>query len=483
MVATATQIQDDEQQHIAHLQDVFAKQKAAFAQQPYPSLQQRRADLDKLAAVLLKYKDQVAEAMNQDFSSRSKDETLLAEILGALEGINYHKKNVKKWMKPSKRHVGLMFAPASNKVFYQPKGVIGVIVPWNYPTFLTVSPLAVALAAGNRIVIKLSEFTPATNLVIKAMLAEAFDEDQIAVVLGEATVGMEFTSMHWDHMIFTGSTMVGRHVMASAAKNLVPVTLELGGKSPCIITDSASLSGAGDSIIFGKSTNAGQTCVAPDYILCPENMKDAVKKQIAASYQKFYPTLRDNQDYTAIINQRQLDRLQGLVSDASAKGATVEPLNHAGEDFSGTRKMPLTLITGTTDEMTVMQDEIFGPILPIVTYKNLDEALTYIKDRPRPLAMYLFSHNKKEQQHVVQTTHAGGVTINDCLTHIAQDDLPFGGVGDSGIGHYHGKEGFLTLSHAKSIHTKGHINSGKLVHAPHGRLVHRLIYKFLLGSK
>jgi coniferyl-aldehyde dehydrogenase len=481
MVATAAAMQD-EQQHIAHLQDVFAKQKAAYAKQPFPSVQQRRADLDKLSAVLVKYKDQLATAIDQDFSSRSKDETLLAEILVTLEGIKYNKKNLKSWMKPSKRHVSSLFAPASNKVLYQPKGVIGIIAPWNYPVQLTVAPLAAALAAGNRAVIKLSEFTPATNLVLKAMFSDAFSEDQVAVVLGEASVGIEFTSLHWDHLIFTGSTMVGRHVMAAAGKNLVPVTLELGGKSPCIITDSASLKGAAESIIFGKATNAGQTCIAPDYLLCPENMLTDVKKQIAASYQASYPTLKNNKDYTAIINERQFNRLQGLITNAQENGANVEPLNHANEDFSGTRKMPLTLITQATDDMPVMQDEIFGPILPIVTYKSLDEALEYVKARPRPLALYLFSHDKKEQDHVVKTTHAGGVSINDCLTHIAQDDMPFGGVGDSGIGHYHGKEGFLSLSHAKSIHTKGRFNSGKFVYAPHGRLMHRIIYKFMIGK-
>jgi len=481
MVATATQMQD-EQQHIAHLHDVFAKQKAAYAKQPFPSVQQRRADLDKLSSVLIKFQDELATAIDQDFSSRSKDETLLAEIMVTIEGIKYNKKNVKKWMKPSKRHVSALFAPASNKVLYQPKGVVGIIAPWNYPVQLTAAPLAAALAAGNRAVIKLSEFTPATNLVLKTMFAEAFDEDQVAVVLGEASVGIEFTSLHWDHIIFTGSTMVGRHVMAAAGKNLVPVTLELGGKSPCIITDNASLKGAADSIIFGKATNAGQTCIAPDYILCPENMLDDVKQQIATSYQNSYPTLKDNKDYTAIINERQFNRLQGLITDAKEKGAKVEPLNHANEDFSGTRKIPLTLVTQATDDMPVMQDEIFGPILPIVTYKSLDEALEYVKERPRPLALYLFSHNKKEQDHVMTSTHAGGVAINDCLTHIAQDDMPFGGVGDSGIGHYHGKEGFLSLSHAKSIHTKGRFNSGKFVYAPHGRLMHKIIYKFMIGK-
>ncbi len=481
MVATATQMQD-EQQHIEHLAKVFAKQKTAYAKAPYPTANERREDLDKLAKALVKFQDEIAEAINEDFSCRSKDETLLAEILVTLEGIKYNKKNLKKWMKPSKRHVGALFAPAHNQVQYQPKGVVGIITPWNYPIQLSVAPLAAALAAGNRAVIKMSEFTPATNEVMIRMIASVFNEDQVAVVLGEASVGAEFSSLHWDHLIFTGSTMVGRHVMSAAGKNLVPVTLELGGKSPCIITDNASVKGAAESIIFGKATNAGQTCIAPDYILCPEHMLADVKTQIAAAYKKSYPTLKTNNDYTAIINERQFNRLQGNLTDAKEKGATVEPLNNANEDFSGTRKIPLTLVTNTTEEMQIMQDEIFGPLLPIVTYKSLDEALTFVNERPRPLALYLFSHNRNEQDHVMKVTHAGGVSINDCLTHIAQDDMPFGGVGDSGIGHYHGSEGFLSLSHAKSVHRKGSINSGKFVYAPHGRFMHKLIYKFVIGK-
>ena len=479
MVATVAQM-NDEQAQIAYLREVFSKQKAVYAKSPFPNVQQRRNDLDQLASVLREYKDELCEAMNTDFSCRSKDETLLAEILVTLEGIKYNRNNLKKWMKPSRRHVSVLFAPASNKVHYQPKGVVGIMVPWNYPIQLAIAPLAAALAAGNRAVIKLSEFTPATNAVMQRMLASIYDEDQVAVVLGEAEVGAEFSNLHWDHLLFTGSTAVARHVMSAAGKNLVPVTLELGGKSPCIVTDNASLKGATESIIFGKATNAGQTCIAPDYILCPDHMLDALTAQLKETYEKAFPTLRNNNDYTAIINERQYNRLQGYVSDAKEKGASVTPLNNANEDFSGTRKIPLTLITNTTDDMVVMQDEIFGPLLPILTYRNLNEAIEYINDNPRPLALYLFSHKGSEQEFVLENTHAGGVSINDCLTHLAQDDMPFGGVGDSGIGAYHGKEGFLSLSHAKSVHKKGRFNSGKFVHAPHGRLVHRLIYKFII---
>jgi coniferyl-aldehyde dehydrogenase len=481
MAATAVQLNDnEEQQQIAYLESVVAKQKAAYEASPYPSAKERRADLDKLAAALRKYKDELAQAVNSDFSSRSKAETMIAEIMVTLECISYNRKNLKKWMKPSRRHVSALFAPASNKVHYQPKGVVGIMVPWNYPVQLAAAPLATALASGNRAVIKMSEFTPATNEVMQRMLAEFFPEEQVAILSGEAEVGAAFSNIHWDHLIFTGSTAVARHVMSACGKNLVPVTLELGGKSPCIITDSTDLKAAAKAIVFGKATNAGQTCIAPDYILCPKHKVAGLKAAVTEQYKQNFPTLKANNDYTAIINERQHARLQGLLKDAESKGANITQLNNANEDFAGTRKIPLTIVENTNEDMTIMQDEIFGPLLPVLAYDSLDEAITYIKKGPRPLALYLFSFNSAEQNKVLSETHAGGVTINDCLTHIAQDDMPFGGVGDSGIGAYHGKEGFVSLSHAKSVHKKGRINMGHLIHAPHDRFMHKLIYKFII---
>jgi coniferyl-aldehyde dehydrogenase len=481
MSATAVQLKDTEEElQIAFLNDVVARQKSAYAASPYPSADLRRADLDKLSAILRKYKNELAQAVNTDFSSRSTAETMIAEIMVTLECINYNRKNLKKWMKPSSRHVSALFAPASNKVHFQPKGVVGIMVPWNYPVQLAIAPLATALAAGNRAVIKMSEFTPATNEIIRRMLAEAFSEDQVAILSGEANVGAAFSNIHWDHLIFTGSTSVARHVMSACGKNLVPVTLELGGKSPCIITDTTNLKTAAQAIIFGKATNAGQTCIAPDYILCAKNRVEDLKAALIDRYKESFPTLKNNNDYTAIINDRQHLRLASLLKDAESKGANITTLNPANEDFAGTRKMPLSIVENTTEDMTIMQDEIFGPLLPILTYDNIDQAISHINDGPRPLALYLFSFNGSEQKQVLTQTHAGGVTINDCLTHIAQDDMPFGGVGDSGIGAYHGKEGFTSLSHAKSVHKKGRINMGHLIHAPHDRFMHKLIYKFII---
>lgn len=479
MVATASQLSADQEQ-LDYLDAVFDKQKKAFNSAPFPALKQRKQDLDALKAVIIEYKDALADAVNEDFSCRSKDETMLAEVMVTLEGIKYNRSRMKKWMKPSKRHVSYLFQPASNQVQYQPKGVVGIIVPWNYPVQLALAPLTGALTAGNSAVIKMSEFTPRTNEVMKTMLAKAFPEEKVAVVTGEAEVGAAFSAKHWDHLIFTGSTAVGRHVMVAAGKNLVPVTLELGGKSPTIIGSNANLKDAANCIVFGKATNAGQTCIAPDYVLCPRDRIDALKEELAAAYKTCFPTLRDNNDYTAIVNDRQHARLKGVLSDAQTKGADVTELNHANEDFSGTRKIPMTLVTNVTDEMTIAQDEIFGPLLPILAYDDLSEALKYIKDRPRPLALYYFGPSKLEQNHIMQTTHAGGVTINNTLVHVAQDDMPFGGVGDSGIGGYHGHEGFLTFSHGKSVHKRGFINSSQFIYPPHGRLMHKLIYKFIL---
>lgn len=482
MTATAVQFQDtEEQQQIDFLNDVVAKQKTAYGAAPYPSLDQRRSDLDKLSTVLRKYKDELAQAVNTDFSSRSTAETMIAEIMVTLECVKYNRKNLKKWMKPSNRHVSALFAPASNKVHFQPKGVVGIMVPWNYPVQLAAAPLATALAAGNRAVIKMSEFTPATNEVMRRMLAEAFSEDQVAILSGEAAVGAAFSNVHWDHLIFTGSSSVARHVMSACGKNLVPVTLELGGKSPCIITNTTNLKTAAQAIIFGKATNAGQTCIAPDYILCPKNQVEDLKGALTERYKACFPTLKGNNDYTAIINERQHLRLSGLLKDAETKGAKITTLNPANEDFAGTRKMPLSMVENTTEDMIIMQDEIFGPLLPILTYESMDQAVAHINNGPRPLALYLFSFNRSEQDQILTQTHAGGVTINDCLTHIAQDDMPFGGVGDSGIGAYHGKEGFTSLSHAKSVHKKGRINMGHLIHAPHDRFMHKLIYKYIIN--
>ncbi len=479
MVATVTSLHAPDQE-LQRLQTLFSQQRQACRQQPLPSAAERSDSLQRLKQALLQYREELATAVNQDFSCRSKDETEIAEIMTCVQGIDYQLRHLKRWMKPSRRHVSMLFAPSHNHVMYQPLGIIGIMVPWNYPVQLAVLPLATALAAGNRAMIKMSEFTPATNTVLKKMLTGIFAEDQVALVEGEVEVSSAFAEIPWDHLIFTGSTAVGRIVMGAAAKNLTPVTLELGGKSPAIIAPGTSMSDAVERICFGKSLNAGQTCIAPDYVLLPGGKEQEFIDTYRRVFARMYPTLRDNSDYTAIINQRQFERLQSWVADAREKGAQISVINPAGEDFSGTRKMPLHIIEKASDDMKVLQEELFGPLLPLIPYSTLEEAIAYVNDRDRPLALYFFSYNRDEQQKILERTHAGGVTINDTLMHIAQDDMPFGGIGPSGMGHYHGKEGFIALSKAKAVHRKGKFNSGKFIYPPYGNAIQSLIKKIFI---
>lgn len=462
------------------MHSLFKQQQQAFRNNPMPSADERIADLKRLKAAILKYQDELAAAVNQDFSCRSTDETMIAEIMTSVEGINYACKRLRGWMKPSKRHVSMLFAPSHNHVMYQPLGVVGIMVPWNYPIQLALLPLMTALAAGNRAMIKMSEFTPVTNKVLKKLLTEVFNEHQVAMIEGEVEVSSAFAEIPWDHLVFTGSTAVGRIVMSAAAKNLTPVTLELGGKSPAIIAPGASMKDAVERICFGKSLNAGQTCIAPDYVLLPAGKEQEFIDSYQATFARMYPTIRDNNDYTAVVNERQHQRLQAWVADAKEKGAKITVVNPANEDFAGTRKMPLHIVENGSAEMKVLQEELFGPVMPVVPYRSLDDAIDYVNDRDRPLALYFFSYDKAQQKKVLERTHAGGVTINDTLMHIAQDDMPFGGVGPSGMGHYHGKEGFVSLSKAKAVHRKGRFNSGQFIYPPYGGAIQGLIRKLFI---
>lgn len=464
------------QQPLEELNRLFDAQRAAYAANPMPPAAQRQQWLKALRDLLSSERQALIDAISSDFSHRSADETLLAELMPSLHGIHYASRHISQWMKPSKRKVGVAFQPASAKVVYQPLGVVGVIVPWNYPLFLAIGPLTGALAAGNRVMLKLSESTPATGLLLKELLARIFPEDLVCVVLGEADVGVAFSKMRFDHLLFTGSTSVGRHVMRAAAENLTPVTLELGGKSPAIVSRDVPLKDAAERIAFGKTLNAGQTCVAPDYVLVPEERIGGFVEAYRQAVRGFYPTLADNPDYTAIINERQLARLNSYLSDATSKGALLIPLFEQGQG----RRMPHSLLLNVSDEMTVMQDEIFGPLLPIVPYQDLDQAFAYINQRPRPLALYYFGYDKREQKRVLSETHSGGVCLNDTLLHVAQDDMPFGGIGPSGMGHYHGHEGFLTFSKAKGVLVKQRFNAARLIYPPYGKSIQKLIQKLFI---
>ncbi|ROO03176.1 coniferyl-aldehyde dehydrogenase [Pseudomonas moraviensis] len=464
------------QQPAETLDRQFQAQRAAYAANPMPPAAQRQQWLKALRDLLNAERQALIEAISADFSHRSADETLLAELMPSLHGIHYASRHLKKWMKPSRRKVGKAFQPASAKVVYQPLGVVGVIVPWNYPLYLAVGPMVGALAAGNRVMLKLSESTPVTGLLLKQLLARIFPEDLVCVMLGEADVGMAFSRLPFDHLLFTGSTSVGKHVMRAAAENLTPVTLELGGKSPAIVSRDVPLKDAAERIAFGKTLNAGQTCVAPDYVLVPEDRVGAFVEAYRHAVKGFYPTLADNADYTAIINERQLARLNAYISDATSKGALLIPLFEQGQG----RRMPHSVLLNVSDEMSVMQDEIFGPLLPIVPYRDLEQAFAYINQRPRPLALYYFGYDKREQHRVLHETHSGGVCLNDTLLHVAQDDMPFGGIGPSGMGHYHGHEGFLTFSKAKGVLIKQRFNAARLIYPPYGTSIQKLIQKLFI---
>ncbi len=461
------------------LAETFLQQKAHFASNTYPSYQDRIRDLTKLKAILIDNQEAFIDAMSKDFGHRSADDTRLGDILSSVMGINYAIKKLKGWMKPEKKHIGILFQPAKGKVVFQPKGVVGIIAPWNYPVFLAFGPLTTALAAGNTAMIKMSEFTPHTNVLLADLIAKHFSHKQVAIVCGEADMAAAFSSVAFDHLFFTGSTGVGKLVMKAAAENLVPVTLELGGKSPTIIDENIDIKVAVSRLILGKTLNSGQTCVAPDYIFCPENKVAELTQAFKDAYQNMYPNTQDNNDCTCIINKSQKARIDDLLTDAKAKGANITPLTADNGD-SSSRKMPLTILTNVNDDMSVMQQEIFGPLLPIIGYKKVEEAITYINSKPRPLALYICSFNKAFQQYILLNTHAGGVCINDAAFHVINDDLPFGGIGASGMGQYHGSEGFKTFSHGKAVLSRGHISLGSLLFPPFGKKIHQLVYKLFI---
>jgi len=376
--------------------------------------------------------------------------------------------------------LGLFGARA--EVRYQPKGVVGVISPWNFPINLTFTPLAGILAAGNRAMIKPSEFTPATAELMATMFGGAFSEEEIAVVTGGPEVGQAFAGLAFDHMIFTGATSIARHVMRAAAENLTPLTLELGGKSPVVIGRSADMATAAARIMNGKTLNAGQICLAPDYVFTPADTLEGFVSHAQASVRRMFPTIKDNPDYTAIIAQRHFDRLTGYVDDAKAKGARVIEMKPEGEDLTQQehRKIAPTLIIDPTDDMKVMQEEIFGPILPVMTYRSIDEAVGYINRHDRPLGLYYFGDDAAEREQVLASTTSGGVTVNDVIFHVVQEDMPFGGVGPSGMGAYHGHDGFREFSHRKSVFTqiKNDIGPLKQLRPPYGPSIR----KYLAGQ-
>ena len=463
----------------SYLNDLLLSQKAAFLENPMPSVAQRIESLNNLKSLIIDNSDAIVSAISMDFSNRAESETLLAEIFPLLDAIEYSKKRIKKWIKTQKRKAPLTIAPSTLEVMYQPLGVVGIVVPWNFPLFLGFSPLVTALAAGNRAMLKMSEFAPKTAELLQGLIAQKFNENEITVVTGEVDVSAEFTKLPFDHLIFTGATPVGKIVMRAASENLTPVTLELGGKSPTIIHDSFPIEEAAERIAFGKGMNAGQICVSPDYIFCPRSKVNAFAQAFEKAISRNYPSIKANDDYTAIINERQLNRLKSYVKDAEEKGARVISINPADENFEGTRKHPMTLVLNTTEDMLIEQEEIFGPLLPVKAYDDIEEVISYVNSKPRPLALYYFDYDKNRVDSVLSRTHSGGACINDTLSHVAVDDAPFGGIGPSGMGHYHGKEGFLNLSKAKTVVRKGKIDVTKYVAPPWNKPMYRMLVGLL----
>ena len=443
----------------AAMHTVLARQKAAQLRDGPPSAAVRIERIDRCIGLLIDHAEEIAAAVAQDFGARPAAVTGLTDTAGSIGPLKHAKAKLERWMRPQKRPttpaiLGLFGAKAQVRI--QPKGVVGIISPWNFPVNLTFAPLAGVLAAGNRAMIKPSEHTPATSALMARMFAKAFGQEEIAVVTGGPDVGEAFAGLPFDHLVFTGATSVGRHVMRAAADNLVPVTLELGGKSPVIVSRSADLGVAAGRIMAGKTLNAGQICLAPDYVLAPcEQVRDFVQAA-TDSVERMYPTVRDNPDYGAMISQRHYDRVMGYLDDAREKGAEVISLAPAGEHFAQQehRRIPPTLVVNATDDMKVMQEEIFGPVLPIVGYNDVSEATDYVNAHDRPLGLYWFGTDAQEQERVLNATTSGGVTVNDVIFHVAQEDLPFGGVGPSGMGSYHGHDGFLEFSHRRAVYTQ-----------------------------
>lgn len=453
----------------AELARLFAVQRAAFARERYPSLSTRRDRLARLLALVVANEQRFVDAVDRDFGHRSAHETRLAELFIVAASIRHAQAHLKRWMKPLRIPTPLHLRPGRARVERQPVGVAGVISPWNYPVQLALSPASGALAAGNRVLLKPSELTPATSALLRELIAARFGEDEFAVVAGDAQVGAAFTRLPLDHLLFTGSTAVGRQVAIEAAANLTPVTLELGGKSPALFIEDADLTRAAPRLMAGKLLNAGQTCIAPDYALVPKHRLDAFVAAITAAAARLYPSYVGNADYTAIVNERHYRRLTDLVADATLKGATVVTLNPGNEESDPKqRKLLPTLLLGVDDSMAVMQEEIFGPILPIETYEALDDAIRRIDSRPRPLSLYLFGRTAARGAQALEQTIAGGVTINDALMHFAHEGLPFGGVGASGHGAYHGEAGFLTFSHRKPVFTQSRFTAASLLYPPYG---------------
>ena len=453
-------------------QRIFTLQRQAYLSHPYPSLEERQQHLTRLERVLVDNVDAIADAINQDFGHRSAEESKMLEIFSCVDGIRHTRKKLKKWMQPQRRHVSALFATASNRVIPQPKGIVGIVSPWNYPLFLTISPLTSVLAAGNRAMVKMASNSQTLCRLLHEKIRAEFPEDTLAVLPGVRA--QDFSNLPFDHIIFTGSADAGRTVMRSAAENLTPVTLELGGKSPTIICDDFDVDEAASRILYGKYINAGQTCLAPDYLFVPAGKRDQFIDAAKRIMAQRYPDTNDR-SYTSIIDEKSYRRLRATLEDAQRKGAQVVPLVPGATFNDALRKIPPHLVLDPTDDMTIMREEIFGPLLPVKTYRDLDEVITYVNAKDRPLGFYFFTNDKAREQQLLYRTISGGVTINNVVLHVAQHDLPFGGIGASGMGQYHGHEGFLEFSKLRPVFTTPRLSLLHFFYPPYTRRHSRML--------
>ncbi len=464
----------------------FDAQREAFRRHGGPAHAQRMDSLERLKDGLLTYQEAFVRSLSEDFGNRAPQETRLLEIFPTVDEIRHSQSHVRGWMRPQRVAANWQFMTGRARVLYQPLGVVGIIGAWNYQLLLTLSPLVCALAAGNRAMLKPSETAPRTADLMQKMIAERFKPEEVTVITGGPDVSAAFSALPFDHLIFTGSTRVGKLVMRAASENLTPVTLELGGKSPALIHPDYPLARAAERILTGKFWNAGQTCIAPDYVLLPEGKEAEFIALAQRILPMRYPRIVDNPDYTRMVNRPGYERMQALVQDAKGKGGEIYQSNPAQENCSAdNRVVPPTVVAKTTEAMRILQEEIFGPILPIVTYREMDDALAYINERPRPLALYYFDNSSRRIDEVLQRTTSGGVTINDCIFHLPQNNLPFGGVGPSGMGAYHGIDGFATFSKKKGVFLQGwggQLLFPRFLAPPYGRLSDLLI-RFLIGNR
>tara|TARA_B100000965_G_scaffold88583_1_gene71914 strand:- start:570 stop:2006 length:1437 start_codon:yes stop_codon:yes gene_type:complete len=456
---------------IQEMHRVLELQKSLNIKEGAPDINLRKDRLDRVVAMVKKYDKKIIETVNHDFGNRDPMMSAATEVASVIGPMEHAKKNLKKWMKTEKRKAAiaplgsaLSLLGARAEVRYQPKGVVGAISPWNFPMNLALAPLAGIIAAGNRIMHKPSELTPATSDLLKLMIEEYFSEEEMAVFVGDAEVGAAFSGLAFDHLIFTGGTSIAKHVMKAASENLVPLTLELGGKSPVVVGKSAKIKDTAQRVMQGKTMNAGQICLAPDYALVPEEKVDEFVKATVEVTSQMYPEMKDNDDFTSIINQKHFDRIQSYLTDAKEKGAELVEINPSNEDFSQQphHKIPPTLVLNPSEDMKIMQEEIFGPVLPVKTYSDVSEPVDYINSKDRPLGLYYFGNDNNEKEFVLENTTSGGVTVNDVISHIQMEDLPFGGVGPSGMGSYHGYDGFKEFSHAKAVYKQTGLNLMKL---------------------